>query len=34
MLSIYSSSYVLYFAGSDVKRVLVVLSGLIMRLFV
>ena len=34
MLSIYSSSYVLYSAGSDVKRVHVVLSGLRMRLFV
>ena len=34
MLSIYSSSCVLYSAGSGVKRVHVVLSGLRMRLFV
>ena len=34
MLSIYSSSCVLYFAGSGVKRVHVVLSVLWMRLFV
>ena len=34
MLSIYSSSCVLYSSGSDVKRVHVVLSGLRMRLFV
>ena len=34
MLSIYSSSCVLCSAGSDVKRVHVVLSGLMMRLFV
>ena len=34
MLSICSSSYVLYSAGSGVKRVHVVLSGLRMMLFV
>ena len=34
MLSICSSSCVLYSAGSDVKRVHVVFSGLTMRLFV
>ena len=34
MLSICSSSCVLYYAGSGVKRVHVVLSGLRMRLFV
>ena len=34
MLSIFSSSCGLYFAGSSVKRVHVVLSGLRMRLFV
>ena len=34
MLSICSSSYVMYSAGSGVKRVHVVLSGLRMRLFV
>ena len=34
MLSICSSSCVLYSAGSGVKRVHVVLSGLRMRLFV
>ena len=34
MLSICSSSYVLYSDGSGVKRVHVVLSGLRMRLFV
>ena len=34
MLSICSSSCVLYSAGSAVKRVHVVLSGLRMRLFV
>ena len=34
MLSIYSSSCVLYSAGSVVKRVHVVLSGLRMRLVV
>ena len=34
MLSICSSSCVLYFAGSGVKRVYVVSSGLRMRLFV
>ena len=34
MLSIYSSSCVLYSAGSGVKRVHVVSSGLRMRLFV
>ena len=34
MLSICSSRYVLYSAGSCVKRVHVVLSGLRMRLFV
>ena len=34
MMSIYSSSCVLYSAGFGVKRVHVVLSGLRMRLFV
>ena len=34
MLTICSSSWVLYSAGTGVKRVLVVLSGLRMRLFV
>ena len=34
MMYICSSCCVLYFAGSGVKRVHVVLSGLIMRLFV
>ena len=34
MLSICSSGFVLYSAGSGVKRVHVVLSGLRMRLFV
>ena len=34
MLSIFSSSCVLYSAGSGVKRVHIVLSGLRMRLFV
>ena len=34
MLSICSASYVLYFAGSGVRRVHVVLSVLRMRLFV
>ena len=34
MLSISSASCVLYYAGSGVKRVHVVLSGLRMRLFV
>ena len=34
MLSICSSNYVLYTAGSGVKRVHLVLSGLRMRLFV
>ena len=34
VMSICSSSCVLYSAGSDVKRVHVVLSGLRMRLFV
>ena len=34
MLSMCSSSCVMYYAGSGVKRVHVVLSGLGMRLFV